>query len=90
MRFVAICLLLFSFVVLLDSTCFAKAEVQVVNLSYASAGADDTADADAEACGRGRGCRMKARAAACGSFARRAFRSCRGWRPLRGRCSSCS
>jgi hypothetical protein len=90
MRFVAICLLLFSFVALLDSACFAKTEVQVTNLSYAAAGTDDTADADAEACGRGRGCRMKARAAACGSFVRRTSRACRSWRLARGRCSSCS
>ena len=89
MRFVAVCLLLFSFVVCLDSACFAKSEIQVVNLSYAAADAADAdnAEEDAEACGRG--CRVKACVAACGAKMRRVFNACRGWRPFRGRCSSC-
>tara|TARA_A100001015_G_scaffold218036_1_gene245050 strand:- start:164 stop:436 length:273 start_codon:yes stop_codon:yes gene_type:complete len=90
MRFVAVCLLLFSFVVCLDNTCFAKTDIQLVNLSYVAADAADenNTEEDAEACDRG--CRVKACFVACGAKMCRVFKACRGWKPFRGRCSSCS
>ena len=73
-----------------EATSSVNANVTTLSLAAVTADADTDSSTDeenAEACGRG--CRVKACVAACGAKIRRVVNACRGWRPFRGRCSSC-